>query len=136
MKYQSRKKSSRPKKSRKSLESSNGDPSFEPSLKRQRRRIESFDEDLESLPSDEEDRAKKDEEREDEPAETAAEIKYRIASEHLEKIRAAAKRLEEEEDEGEEREEVEGRRDSLIADILQKSQLESSGRARRLLASR
>lgn len=129
MKYQSRK--PRPKKSKKNTKLSNGDSFFEPDLKR-RRRIESNDEDL---PSDDEDRIE-DQDREEEPVETAAEVKFRIASEHLEKIRAAAKRLEEDEDEGEEREEVEGRRDSLIAGILEKSQLEESGRVRRFLASR
>jgi len=135
MKYPSRKKSSRPKKSNKNPRASNGDSSFEPDLKRLRRRIESNDEDLESLPSDEEERVE-DGDGDEEPVETAAEVKYRIASEHLEKIRAAAQRVEEEEDEGEDREEAEGARDSLIADILQKSQLEESGRVRRLLASR
>ncbi|ONK77019.1 uncharacterized protein A4U43_C02F2270 [Asparagus officinalis] len=135
MKYQNRKK---PNKSKRNPKFSNGDPSFEPDLKRQRhRRRESNDEDLESLPSDEEDQVEGgDQEKEEENVETAAEVKYRIASEYLEKIRAAAKKAAEEEDEGDDREEVEGRRDSLVAEILEKSQLEESGRARRLLASR
>ncbi|XP_077220802.1 U3 snoRNP-associated protein-like EMB2271 [Tasmannia lanceolata] len=75
--------------------------------------------------------------------ETAAEKKLRVANEYLEKIRAITKLQEEEEDEDEEgtgtdeeKGEREGNRDSLVAEFLQKEQLEESGRVRRSIASR
>lgn len=119
---------------------SNGDdPFFEPDAKRRRKSGAAFNgkEDLPSDESDDEDVGE--EEPEEEPEESAKEKKYRMAKEHLEKIRAAAKKQEEEEGgEGDEMnmEEREGRRDSLVAEMLLKDQLESTGRARRLMASR
>ncbi|KAD7116453.1 hypothetical protein E3N88_03721 [Mikania micrantha] len=67
---------------------------------------------------------------------TAAEKRKRVADSYLEKMRAAARRDEEDGDEFDERggnEDV--NRDSLVARMLQAQQLEDSGRVRRLLAS-
>ena len=79
-------------------------------------------------------------EEEVEEPETAAEKRLRIAREYVEKIKAITREQKESEDEsqeeGEEEEDKEERQDSLAAEILQKEQLEASGRARRLLASR
>lgn len=101
------------------------------------------DDDVESIDSDEDLAglgAGEEEVGEGAPEETADEKRVRVAKEHLERIRAIAKRVEEEEgeeeDEEEGREEREGKRDSLVAEILQKEQLEESGRIRRLVASR
>ncbi|PKU69362.1 U3 snoRNP-associated protein-like YAOH [Dendrobium catenatum] len=123
---------------------SNGDdPFFEADAKRRRKGVTAFNdkEEVESLPSDEsEAEVVGGEDQGEEPEETAAETRFRMAKEHLERIRAAAKKLEEEEGVGEgdeiNMEEREGRRDSLVAEILQKDQLEASGRVRRLIASR
>nr|QEX51182.1 U3 snoRNP-associated protein-like YAOH isoform X1 [Cymbidium ensifolium] len=123
---------------------SNGDdPFFEANAKRRRKGDAAFNdkEELESLPSDEsEAEVLGGEDQREEPEETAAETRLRVAKEHLERIRAAAKVIEEEEGGGEgdemNMEEREGRRDSLVAEILQKDQLEASGRVRRLIASR
>ncbi|PKA57006.1 Guanine nucleotide-binding protein subunit beta-like protein C [Apostasia shenzhenica] len=123
---------------------SNGDDRFfESDTKRRRkgRAAVGNDEDLESVSSDEaEDGDVGGEEDAEVPEETAAEMRFRVAKEQLDRIKAAAKKFEEEEEEGEgegfDREEREGRRDSLVAEILQKDQLEASGRIRRLIASR
>ncbi|XP_020575119.1 U3 snoRNP-associated protein-like YAOH [Phalaenopsis equestris] len=129
---------------RKSRPISNGDVSFfEYDAKRRRKGDAAFKdkEEIESLPSDEsEAEVAGGEDQGEEPEETAAETRFRMAREHLERIRAAAKKLEEEEGGGEgdemNMEEREGRRDSLVAELLQKDQLEASGRIRRLIASR
>ena len=71
----------------------------------------------------------------EEEEETAAERRKRVAEAYLEKIRRIAKR-EQEEEERESDGEREGERDSLVAQILQQEQMEESGRARRLIASR
>ncbi|OAY81407.1 U3 snoRNP-associated protein-like YAOH [Ananas comosus] len=120
------------------------DPFFESEPKRRRR--SGGDDEVESEESDEEfvDGVRSSEEEgEGEEEETADEKRVRLAKEYLEKIRAATKRVEEtekdEEDEEEEdvgREEKEGNRDSLVAEILQRDQLEESGRIRRFFASR
>ncbi|KAJ6832095.1 U3 snoRNP-associated protein-like YAOH [Iris pallida] len=142
MKYQNKKKS-RPKKNPKSS-SNNNDPFFEPTPKR-RKKVAAADEDLESLPSDDDDAGGSQagavvvgEEEEEEAGETAAEVKYRIAREYLERIQKETKRIEEEDEEyGEEdREERDGGRDSLVAEFLKKSQLEESGRVPKIFASR
>lgn len=115
------------------------DSFFETDAKRRRRGGAGFidRDEIDSIPSDESGAEEAGvEEHEEEPAETAGETRLRVAREHLERIRAAAKNLEEEEDDEMNREEREGRRDSLVAAMLQKDQLESSGRTRRLIASR
>ncbi|WOL05785.1 hypothetical protein Cni_G14516 [Canna indica] len=119
---------------------------FESDIKRRGRRGRK-DDDIESLDSDEDlsdrdgaEAVEDEDEGEGAPEETADEKRVRVAKEHLERIRAIAKRVEEEEgeedDDEEGREEREGKRDSLVADILQKEQLEESGRIRRFIASR
>ncbi|XP_072958442.1 U3 snoRNP-associated protein-like YAOH [Typha angustifolia] len=118
-----------------------GDPFFESDRKRPRRG--GRDEDIVSEASEDEfvedGRDGREEQEEAVPEETADEKRVRVATEHLERIRAIAKKLEEEEgdeDEEEGQEEREGKRDSLVAEILQKGQLEESGRVRRFIASR
>ncbi|KAM4118819.1 hypothetical protein ACJW30_03G011400 [Castanea mollissima] len=78
-------------------------------------------------------------------AETADEVRQRVAMAQLDKYRRIAKEEEDEEgddddddeDEGIDRVgEKEGLRDSLVAKILQQEQLEESGRVRRAMASR
>ncbi|XP_057493153.1 U3 snoRNP-associated protein-like EMB2271 [Actinidia eriantha] len=64
------------------------------------------------------------------------ERRKRVAEAYLEKIRRIAKREQEEDEERESDGEREGDRDSLVAQILQQEQMEESGRARRLIASR
>ncbi|XP_010905427.2 U3 snoRNP-associated protein-like YAOH [Elaeis guineensis] len=117
------------------------DPFFESNAKRRcKGRADDDDDDLESLESDDElADGGGEEEGPAEPEETADEKRVRVAREHLERIRAVARKVEEEEREEDEelgREEREGRRDSLVAEILQKDQLEESGRVTRFLASR
>ncbi|MQM04474.1 hypothetical protein Taro_037272 [Colocasia esculenta] len=79
---------------------------------------------------------------EEEVPETAAEKRLRIARGYVEKLRAVERKHREEEEEDEEGEEEEdeerrvGLRDSHVAELLQKDQLEASGRTRRLIASR
>ncbi|KAH7681415.1 ribosomal RNA-processing protein 9 [Dioscorea alata] len=117
------------------------DPFFESDPKRRRR---GGDEEIEDVSSDEDvgldDREVGEEEKEEAPEETADEVRYRIAKEYLQKVRALTQREEEEdEDEGNEeegREDKDGRRDSLVAEKLLKDQLQDSGRIRRLIASR
>ncbi|URE25815.1 U3 small nucleolar RNA-interacting protein [Musa troglodytarum] len=149
MKPRSRKRAIRPmagkKKPRVSGGGGGGGDSFFESDTKQRGRRSRKDDDLESIESDD-DLADLDvgQEEEDEgegvPEETADEKRVRVAKEHLERIRAIAKRVEEEEEEEEDeeegRDEREGKRDSLVAEILQKEQLEESGRVRRYIASR
>uniref|UniRef100_A0A5B6ZNM4 Putative U3 small nucleolar RNA-interacting protein 2 n=1 Tax=Davidia involucrata TaxID=16924 RepID=A0A5B6ZNM4_DAVIN len=123
----------------------NKDPFFDTESKHRRKveddeDIESSDEESEEFadeaPSGGEDRRVEGSEFEEE---TAAEKRKRVAEAYLEKIRAIAKREQEEEDEeresGEEGER-EGERDSLVAQILQQEQLEESGRVRKSIASR
>ncbi|XP_010923673.1 U3 snoRNP-associated protein-like EMB2271 [Elaeis guineensis] len=146
MKHRVRKKPLRTKGGKKKPRSFGGDddPFFESDTKwRGKGRDADDDDDLESLESDDEPANNWGEEEEAaEPEETADEKRVRMAREHLEKIRAIARKVEEEEegeegDEEEGREEGdEGRRDSLVAEILQKDQHEDSGRVRRFLASR
>ncbi|RZS07308.1 hypothetical protein BHM03_00038130 [Ensete ventricosum] len=143
MKPQSRKRAIRPMAGKKKPRVSGGgggDSFFESDTKQRGRRsskddyLES-DDDLADLDAGQEE----DEEGEGVPEETADEKRVRVAKEHLERIRAIAKRVEEEEEEEEEeegRDEREGKRDSLVAEILQKEQLEESGRVRRYIASR
>lgn len=76
-----------------------------------------------------------------EERETADEKRLRVAKAYLDKIRAITKANEEndEEEAGEDEEteaERRGKRDSLVAEILQQEQLEESGRVQRQLASR
>ncbi|XWS20700.1 hypothetical protein CRYUN_Cryun31cG0125200 [Craigia yunnanensis] len=73
----------------------------------------------------------KQEEDEDEDEETPGEIRKRMATELLDKMRAIARKEKEEVEEEEEE-----ARDSLVAKILQQEQLEESGRVRRVVASR
>ncbi|KAG6515818.1 hypothetical protein ZIOFF_026249 [Zingiber officinale] len=109
---------------------------FEPEPKRSRRGG-GLDDDIESLESDEE---MSEQDSEDEEEETAGEKRIRVAREHLDKVRAIAMRVHEdegEEEEGDEgRYEREGKRDSLVAELLQKEQLEGSGRLQRVIATR
>ena len=75
-------------------------------------------------------------------AETADEVRQRVAMAQLDKYRRIAKEEEDEDDEDDSDEgidrvgEKEGLRDSLVAKILQQEQLEESGRVRRAMASR
>lgn len=121
------------------------DPFFEQEggdTKRRRRRnfededIESSDDEGEHLLEGEEE--KEDAEEGNEVEETAAEKKKRMAYAYLEKVRSIAKRDEEDAPSGDEndREDIEGMRDSMVAKILQQEQLEESGRVRRSIASR
>ncbi|KAL6991984.1 hypothetical protein U1Q18_010095 [Sarracenia purpurea var. burkii] len=121
----------------------NNDPFFDGELKR--RKKPGDDEDIES--SDEESQEFNDgaplggdkTAAEEEEVETAAEKRKRVAEGYLAKIRAIAKREQEEEDEERgsvDEGEREGERDSLVAQILQQEQLEESGRIRRSIASR
>ncbi|KAH9306488.1 hypothetical protein KI387_010892 [Taxus chinensis] len=75
-----------------------------------------------------------------EDTETADEKRLKLAKAYLDKIRAITKAQEEEKEDDEEERETEaerrGKRDSLVAEILQQEQLEESGRVQRLLASR
>ncbi|CAD5163085.1 unnamed protein product [Musa acuminata subsp. malaccensis] len=145
MKPRSRKRAIRPmvgKKKPRVSGGGGGDSFFESDTKQRGRRI-SKDDDLESMESDDDladlDAGQEEEEEgEGVPEETVDEKRVRVAKEHLERIRAIAKRVEEEEEEDEEegRDEREGKRDSLVAEILQKEQLEESGRVRRYIASR
>lgn len=147
MKPRSRKRAIRPmvgKKKPRVSGGGGGDSFFESDTKQRGRRI-SKDDDLESMESDDDladlDAGQEEEEEgEGVPEETADEKRVRVAKEHLERIRAIAKRVEEEEEEEEDeeegRDEREGKRDSLVAEILQKEQLEESGRVRRYIASR
>lgn len=98
--------------------------------------IESSDDDKEYLSGGE--GGGEEDEEDNEVEETAAEKKKRLADAYLEKIRAIASRDEEDTQSGDERdrEEIEGKRDSLVAKILQQEQLEESGRIRRAIASR
>ncbi|EOY25478.1 WD40 repeat - like 10 [Theobroma cacao] len=119
--------------------SMNNGPFFEAESKK-RRKTEYEDDDIESGDSEEEaeilggfDASGGVEEDEDD-VETPGEIRKRVATELLDKMRAIARK--EKEDEDEDWEEGEEARDSVVAKILQQEQLEESGRARRVLASR
>ncbi|KAL6894600.1 hypothetical protein ACP4OV_008698 [Aristida adscensionis] len=114
------------------------DPFFESEPKRRRG---ARDEDIESEDSDDDgvaalgggfDKDGNEDGMEEEEEETAGEKKMRMAKEWLRKVTEVAKRGEEEDDEDDD-EEVGGRR---VAEILQRKQLEESGRKRRELASR
>jgi ribosomal RNA-processing protein 9 len=101
-----------------------------------KRRKSALDETIESDDSDE-DALKGGYSENGEIEETADEKRVRVATEHLERIRALAKKIEqEEEQDGEGEDEREGKMDSLVAEILQKDQLEESGRVRRFFAKR
>ncbi|XWS35052.1 hypothetical protein CRYUN_Cryun21dG0093100 [Craigia yunnanensis] len=65
--------------------------------------------------------------------EMPGEIRKRVATELLDKMRAIARKEKEDKDEEEEEEEA---RDSLVAKILQQEQLEESGSVRRVVGSR
>ncbi|KAF8684764.1 hypothetical protein HU200_044186 [Digitaria exilis] len=136
-----RKRASRPTKPRAGSRRGGGggddDPFFESEPKRRRG---GRDEDIESEDSDDDAVAfggavDEDEDEvegvKEEDEETAGEKKMRIAKEWLKTLTDAAKR--EEDDEDEDEEEVGGRR---VAEILQRRQLEESGRKRRELAAR
>nr|CAB3498666.1 unnamed protein product [Digitaria exilis] len=135
-----RKRASRPTKPRAGSRRGGGgddDPFFESEPKRRRG---GRDEDIESEDSDDDAVAFGGAVDEDEDEvegvkegdeETAGEKKMRIAKEWLKTLTDAAKR--EEDDEDEDEEEVGGRR---VAEILQRRQLEESGRKRRELAAR
>ena len=110
------------------------------SKRRRRAKDEDAEDDIiESEEEDDEEGPGSDADGEDEfAAETADEKRLRVAKAYVEKIRGIVSREredEEEESEGDD-EEREGRRDSLVARILQQEQLEDSGRVRRLIASR
>lgn len=126
------------------------DPFFEGESKK-RRKIGYEDEDIESGDSEEENEilgdsdgggSSGDEEQEEYAMETADEKRKRLAEEHVEKVRKYWERKRQTEGEDEERggegseNENEGVKDSLVASILQKEQLEESGRVRRVIASR
>ncbi|OMO83274.1 hypothetical protein CCACVL1_11469 [Corchorus capsularis] len=117
--------------------SMNNDPFFDMKTKK-RRKTEYEDDDIESGDSEEEagilggSDASEGEEFEEE---TPGEVRKRMATDFLDKMRAIA-RKEKVEDEDEDSEEGEEVRDSLVAKILQQEQLEESGRIRRVLASR
>ncbi|XP_008794456.2 U3 snoRNP-associated protein-like YAOH [Phoenix dactylifera] len=143
MKHRVLRKPSRTKGGKKKPRSFNDDddPFFETDTKRRRKGRYAANDGDDDLESDDELADDGGEEEEPaEPEETADEKRVRMAREHLERIRAIARKVEEEEegeeDEEERREEREGRRDSLVAEFLQKGQLEESGRVRRFLASR
>ncbi|KAE8658900.1 U3 snoRNP-associated protein-like YAO [Hibiscus syriacus] len=116
------------------------DPFFETESKK-RRKMAYGDDDIESGGSEEEAEilggsdAGGGEQDEDEIEETPGEIRKRVATELLDKMRAIARREKEDKD-GDEEMEDEGARDSLVAKILQQEQLEESGRIRRVIASR
>ena len=118
------------------------DPFFDTESKR-RRKIDEEDV-IESTQSSDEESDKFDDgegeeavaEKAEEGEETAEERRKRVAEAYLEKIRRIAKREQEEDEERESDGEREGDRDSLVAQILQQEQMEESGRARRLIASR
>lgn len=130
MKYSSRNKTTRPKRG------GGGDSFFESDSKRRRKGgskdlgvIHSDDDDDESPPAAEDEDPVVDEE-------TADEKRFRLAKELLERVRATTiKHTNDDEDEDDDSE-AEGRRDSMVSNILQQSQLEDSGRARRAIASR
>lgn len=122
----------------------NEDPFF--SKKRRKRDYEENDGEIQSEESEEEengvisgDEEEGGEEGEEFMKETVDEMRHRMAKEYVEKLRAIA-RKEEEENEGEEEQEKEyekeGERDSSVAKHLMKQQLEESGRLRRAIASR
>ncbi|CAN6282137.1 unnamed protein product [Urochloa humidicola] len=109
------------------------DPFFESEPKRRRG---ARDEDIESEESDDDAVAfggavdEAGDEGVEEDGETAQEKKNRMAKEFLKKLEDAARK------EGDEDDDEDEARGSLVAEILQKSQLEKSGRKRRELAER
>ncbi|KAK9132690.1 hypothetical protein Scep_012218 [Stephania cephalantha] len=115
------------------------DPFFTRDSKRRRR----ADEEIESNESDQDGVSPGEEEEEEEhgggrsefAAETADLERHRVAKMFLDNFREQTKRAREEEDETDE-DEDENNRDSLVAEMLLKEQLEESGRARKLIASR
>ncbi|XVE89353.1 hypothetical protein DITRI_Ditri19aG0195300 [Diplodiscus trichospermus] len=119
----------------------NNDPFFETEGKK-RRKMDYDDDDIESGDSEEEaeilgasDASGGEEKQDDEDEETPGEIRKRMATELLDKMRAIARKEKEDKD-GDEDEEDEEDKDSLVAKILQQEQLEESGRVRRVVASR
>ncbi|XVF75070.1 hypothetical protein PTKIN_Ptkin13bG0159000 [Pterospermum kingtungense] len=122
--------------------SMNNDPFFDTESKK-RRKMDYDDDDIESRDSDEEAEvlggsdASGGEENlpDDGDEETPGEIRKRLATELLDKMRAIARKEKEDRDEDEDEDE-EDTRDSIVAKILQQEQLEESGRVRRVLASR
>ena len=121
--------------------SMNNDPFFETESKK-RRKMEYKDDDIESGDSEEEaeilggsDANRGEEKQNDEDEETPGEIRKRVATELLDKMRAIARKEKEDKD-GDEDEDEEEVRDSLVAKILQQEQLEESGRVRRVVGSR
>lgn len=115
------------------------DDFFESAAKK--RRKAALDEAIESEDSDEDamngGETENGEDANGEVEETADEKRVRVATEHLARIRALAKKIEEEEEEdGEGEDEREGKRDSLVAEMLQRDQLEESGRVTRFLSKR
>ncbi|CAN6310072.1 unnamed protein product [Urochloa humidicola] len=134
-----RKRASRPTKpsagSRRGGGGGDDDPFFESEPKR---RHGGRDEDIESEESDDDAVAfggAVDEDGDggvEEDKETAQETKNRVAKEFLKKLEDVAKRSKEDDEDDDE----DGARGRLVAEILQKSQLEKSGRKRRELAER
>ncbi|XP_022721303.1 U3 snoRNP-associated protein-like YAO isoform X2 [Durio zibethinus] len=118
----------------------NNDPFFETESKK-RRKMEYEDDDIDSGDSEEEAEilggsdASGGEEMVEEDEETPGEIRKRVATELLDKMRAIARKEKEDKD-GDEEDEEEEARDSFVAKILQQQQLEESGRVRRVVASR
>ncbi|TYI93254.1 hypothetical protein E1A91_D02G124500v1 [Gossypium mustelinum] len=117
------------------------DPFFETESKK-RRKMDYEDDNIESGGSEEEaeilgasDGNGGEDEDENEIEETPGEIRKRVATELLGKMRAIARKEKEGRDGDEEVEEEEAR-DSLVAKILQQEQLEESGRIKRVVASR
>ncbi|KAK1324860.1 hypothetical protein QJS10_CPA01g00545 [Acorus calamus] len=119
---------------------------FEPVPEKQRRR-RTRDEEIASDDDDDDDRAAvaveaAAAESEEEEEETVAEAKLRLAKARIEEIRQITRRVRGDDGEGSEgeeeaeEEEREGNRDSLIAGVLQREQLEGLGRVRRELTSR
>lgn len=119
--------------------SMSNDPFFDTESKK-RRKMDYNDDDIDSGDSEEEaevvggsDASGGEENHDDGDEETPGEIRKRVATELLDKIRAIARKEKEDRDSDEDDEET---RDSLVAKILQQEQLEESGRVRRVLASR
>lgn len=98
-------------------------------------------EEIHSSEEDDDDSVDRNGEEEDEDValedtETADDKRLKLAKAYLDKIREITKVQEEENQEDEDEEGRRGKRDSLVAEILQQEQLEESGRVQRLLASR
>ena len=130
--------SSAPKRGPKGKKFSMNNDSFFEAESKKRRKME--DDDIESGESEGEaeilggsDASGGEEKQDDEDEETPGEIRKRVATELLDKMRAIARKEKEDKDGDDDEEEA---RDSLVAKILQQEQLEESGRIRRVVGSR